>query len=147
MSKRFVEYDEFRNELKDLKKGVEKWINESDDYYVKLSDRVDETVKTINQNADAGVELSKRLDSLSERVRALQKASSGLRVDVDAKNSNGVWAACIVGFLGFCGFLYLTGQIDKLQKQLDTARRRNSTVTVTEKPFRETTDSEPGKEM
>ena len=45
-----------------------------------------------------------------------------MRVDVDAKNSNGVVLASLVGIAGFLGFVWLMNEIGKLENQLKQMR-------------------------
>ena len=111
MAKRFVEVDEFWKELKNVKMDLNGNIDE-------LYERVEHIKDAVNMNADNGEELEKRVNELCKRVEGLQRASKGLRVDVDAKNSNGVVLASLVGVFGFVGFVWLMNEIGKLENQL-----------------------------
>ena len=139
MSK-FVEYGEFRRELKDLKMGYNGCVDQLMSDTKDMSERLENTVKAVNQNADAGMELSKRLDALQKRVEKLQDACKALRVDVDAKNSNGAVTACMVGVLGLFGFIYLASEINKVQEQIDILNKQKAKSA--EKTFRESNGSE-----
>ena len=115
MAKRFVEVDEFWKELKDVKMDLNGNIDE-------LYERVENIKDAVNMNADNGEELEKRVNELCKCVEGLQRASKGLRVDVDAKNSNGVVLASLVGIAGFLGFVWLMNEISKLENQLKQMR-------------------------
>lgn len=139
MSK-FVEYGEFRRELKDLKMGYNGCVDQLMSDTKDLSKRLENTIEAVNKNADAGMELSKRLDALQKRVESLQDACKALRVDVDAKNSNGAAAAFLVGAAGFIAFVYLVTEINKVQEQIDILNKRQQKSA--EKTFREGNGSE-----
>jgi len=112
MAKRFVEVDEFWKELKDVKMDLNGNIDE-------LYERVENIKDAVNMNADNGEELEKRVNELCKRVEGLQRASKGLRVDVDAKNSNGVVLAGVLGFTGVLAFIWVMNEITKIERTLD----------------------------
>ena len=140
MSKRFIEIDEFRKELKNLKRELMEYADLCSEDRNGTAERLENTIEAVNKNADAGMELSKRLDALQKRVESLQNTCKALRVDVDAKNSNGAAAAFLVGAAGFIAFIYLVTEINKVQEQIDTLNKRQQKSA--EKTFRESNGSE-----
>lgn len=138
MSK-FVEYDEFRKELKSIKNAIAALTDHAGDASAELAERIEKTVDAVNQNADAGAELSRRLDDLQKRVERISRQLQDVRVDVNTKNDSGTVVAFLVGAVGVVAFLALLSEIDILKKKLDSLgcqNKKGQKEVTPEKTFR-----------
>lgn len=123
MSKRFVEFVEFKDELKGIR-----------DEITDLKDNIDVIVDTVNANADNGESVEKRINELSQTVKKLESKTLELSSFSNRSTDNGVIIALLALF-GFCGFCVLLNEIGKLEKQLNALKGKGQTQPAKDKPI------------
>lgn len=114
MSKRFVDFDEFKKELKDLRSAISDLGGELDG----LSSHVDTTVDVVNANADNGEKLEKRLNELQDYVKRIDRRAQTLSLAVDQKNDTS-GPALAVGLLAAIVFVFVFAEIGRLNDRID----------------------------
>ena len=140
MSNKFVTFDQFKAEIKSLKHDIQDLVNQHNSIVRGNWDELDEVKENLNVvkeavniNSDGCQELEARVNALSERVEKLQKAARGLRVDVDAKTSNGAGVALLVGLGGILAFCWIMAEIDKLSKRIEVFEETRKRVEAQKK--------------
>lgn len=137
MSKRFVEFDEFKKELKSLRSEIED-----------LSSHMDTTIDVVNANADNGERIEKRLNELQESVKKLSTKSQELSYAVAQKDNGAVVA--LIGILSLAGFCILLAEINDLDRKLNAIKGKAKAQPVKDSPvevnFREDGTYTSGKE-
>lgn len=140
MAKRFVEFDEFKKELKSLRSDIE----HLDKAVIEVADNLDTTIDVVNTNGTGCEELEKRLNELTQRFDKLSRRCQVMQTEVNAKNTDGLGVALVVGAIGFVLFVVVMNKIDELEKKIKALKSNQEARRYTE-TFREA-NTESGKE-
>ena len=119
MSKRFVELDEFKRELKDLRTAISDLNADMDG----MNTHLDTIVDVVNANADNGENVEKRLNELQETVKRLERRSQTLSVAVDQKNDP-TGPALVVGFFGLVAVIFIAAELSRLNSEINALKKK-----------------------
>lgn len=143
MSKQFVLYDNFKEEVKKIHRDITDMGSELDDMYQKF----DVVKEAVNTNADGCQELESRVDELTKRLDKMNRSMQIMRQDVNAKNTDGSMIGLTVGIIGVFAFIWTASEISRLAKEIDAIEaqvKKGAQRVVTEKPAPEVSFHEDG---